>query len=792
MTRLLSIPFGLFVAVAPLQAEFFVNEAVKARPADIRVDWSTPAGHAFSAIGKHAEECVLKTRAGEYPVELHLSFPTVGGVRVHNGRPGFFEPQAVHPISYTRRGDILVLKAGTLTAELTGPIDNWQLKLSDSAEDGVEYTLSADRIFWGFDSGVLKKSGLKGSIKKNEMLFGLGERFNALNQVGHRVQLWNRDSYNGLMTERGDKTMGYKNVPLLHSSRGWSLFFNSYYSALADIGKLEPSIWSMDFNGPKLDVFVWLRGVRENLKAYTELTGRPVLPPRWALRYYAGAGGQVWKERGEARYLDVLRECLEGYRALGTPIAALYGEGLPCKNSEGYDVVVKEYGSRMLYWYWSAMGFRDMQKRLPHIPKTELPAVYTASEPDKIMRGAYIDFSHPLADDLIYDKFKPLWKLGCRGSMVDFGDNVYEDSIFHNGMTGDEMHNAYAWYYNKGYFDAWERGKKEGLLSDGYILFSRSGAAGSQRWLGQFAGDHESGFMGLRQAVLGGLNAGASAFSLWGSDIGGYGRDHQPPSPDCYMRWFQFGTFSPLMRIHGTTDRNPWSFGDAAVEVYTKYYWLRENLLPSVYSGAVEAHRTGLPMIQSMPLAFPDQPDLFRDDQYLFCDRMLVAPVLHEGSAKRIVAFPKGTWVDLWNGNMVQGGDRAVVKAPQDTIPVYLPGGTALRIQVAPSLRLFDPMPEKRVEALLVAAGGTRVSRHWSNKKTVVEYRVKTDLSGAVAVELPKDTSVSAVVLLGKHAESVQLGSRMLKAGDAFRVYDNPRRTVVRLTERLGGFMQFR
>ena len=126
------------------------------------------------------------------------------------------------------------------------------------------------------------------------------------------------------------------------------------------------------------------------------------------------------------------------------------------------------------------------------------------------------------------------------------------------------------------------------------------------------------------------------------------------------------------MRLHGTGDGDPWYYGKTAEESFKSYYWLRENFLKKIYSSSVYANKSGIPMCQSMPVAFPGQKALFSAaEQYLFCEDILVCPVTEKGAYYADVYFPNGNWVDLWTGEVISGGKRAEVDAPLNLRCIY-------------------------------------------------------------------------------------------------------------------------
>jgi len=230
-------------------------------------------------------------------------------------------------------------------------------------------------------------------------------------------------------------------------------------------------------------------------------------------------------------------------------------------------------------------------------------------------------------------------------------------------------------------------------------LFARGAAPGTQKWVGQFAGDHPSNFDGLKAVLTGALNLCACGYSTWGSDIGGY---FGLPEPAVYMRWVQFGCFSPLMRPHGKASRDPWDFGEAAVASYKFDAWVRENLLNYIYNAAVVAHESGIPIMRSMAVAFPHELQMASvRDQFMFGSDLLVAPVIREDSLRTIL-FPSGVWTSLWDGKPVSGPANLKISVALDEIPVYLKPGAAVSVQLSRELRFGESMTNGRVSALVV------------------------------------------------------------------------------------------
>ena len=411
--------------------------------------------------------------------------------------------------------------------------------------------------------------------------------------------------------------------------------------------------------------------------------------------------------------------------------------------------------TRMLDWTTPFQSRLDMSYWLPQlstdIEDNELPAFKNALNPWTYLSTDTMDFSHPNAKEVMRAKWSQEIEWGLKGLMVDYGEYVPEDALAYNGMTGLEFHNFFAYYYTKAFNEIFTEEVGEGE----FVLFARNAAPGSQKWAANFGGDQQGNFEGLKKAVNALLTISTCGFSTWGTDIGGYG---ETVNQDVYMRWLQFGTFNPLMRLHGLGQRDPWHFGDRAAETFVTHYWLRENLLDKIYSSAVAANKTGLPMARSMAVAYPARESLLsNNDQYLFCDDLLVCPVTQENAYYRTVDLPLGDWTDLWTGKILEGGRKYDVDAPQNYSPVYIRSGAVIPVKVAAdTLNLFENMNDgNTAEALLITApNGSRTSEFWSDAETKTVYTSSAE-NGIITVSADKPQKSGIIILLGLSASKV-------------------------------------
>lgn len=724
---------------------------------DIKAVWYLSEG--IDSIKKDEKEFSFVSKVNGKEMPFSVTFPVEGGFRIHTDSTGYFEPSATGKIEYTEKDKLITLSAENGTkAEFNYSEAAWEI-YAYNAEGKRVYTLSQRQLRFGYSDADLVKIRVDGSISTGEYMTGLGERYSAVKLNGKTYPLWNADNWS-----KGDYS--YVNVPFMHSTKGYSIFINNSYGAQADIGDTISKMYYFSFNGPDMDLYVWAKAPLESIECYTALTGRPFTAPKWSFGYWAGGTGAYWKsENGDGKTeAELVKKVVEGYKKLGTMPVALYGEAVPSNTKSIYDYL-KSNNIYMLGWNhpgatWDIKNFNlDILRQLcPGIPDTQLPGIRQKSNPSKFY-GDWIwgDYSNPNAGTLIANKMKNAWNWGLKGAMVDYGEYVEEASYFSNGMTGDEMHNIYAYFYNKATYEAW----KERMQDDNFILFARAGYAGSQHYAASFGGDQESTYEGLMQAIKGAISISASGYSVWGSDIGGLGG---VPSDELYLRWLQFATFSPLMRAHGN-NRNPWVHGEAAEKNFTEMYWLRENLIDLLYSANIQSGKNGKPMMQSMALAFPDETELTDEMQYMLCNELLVCPIYTSNAYKREVIFPDDTWISLWDNTEIKGGEKIEIEAPYNRIPVYIRSGSVMPVQVSSkTLSLIDSSADGRTEALVVTpANSKRELNYWKDSSTEVKFTSEKTAPGAYKVTSSGSGNAKVIIAYATSAKSVSVDGTALK-----------------------------
>jgi alpha-glucosidase (family GH31 glycosyl hydrolase) len=652
-------------------------------PGNVRaLEWVpvTSAGE-FRRDGR---ELRLNAVAGKFGFPLWLGL-SHGAIRLRSRQPGYFQPDQAELVETGTNA----FQCGAANVEIQAR--PWRVVVRDRTGRTLWSLGDGDLSVRFSTAGEVIAIDLHGSLAPNESFYGFGERFKALGQRANVVTLWDVDCWDGNI--HGQLNQAYKNVPLMHSTRGHSLFWNTSYRLRADIGNADPGRYRMTAFGDVLDLFVWPAKPQDVLRSYTEITGKPMTPPRWAFEPWMGGGGRRWRN-GPLKNA-VLEEIgvVKRFRDLDIPHSAIYAEA--GNDDPALYASLKDGRLRVLAWVWASMDIGQIRSLFPDLQDAQLPALRHAdgSIAFRDEKAAIVDYTHPLAAELLRRFWKPRFDLGLAGSMADFGDVVPGDAVFYNGKRGVEMHNFYAYFYHQVYAQVFQEAR-----GNDYVLFARAGCAGDQHSICYFAGDHQANFFGMRAALRGGLNAAACGLSNWGADAGGYSGW---PDPEVYIRWTEWAAFCPLMRYHGTTPREPWEFGDDAVAIYKRYAWLRENLLPYIESSAQEAHETGIPLMRPMPLAFPDSPELANcDDQYLFGPDILVAPVLGPGES-RTVLLPPGRWTDFWTAESFLGARPHRIATPIDRIGVFLRPGAFVPVELAPSLVPGESMTAGRVKAVL-------------------------------------------------------------------------------------------
>lgn len=534
---------------------------------------------------------------------------------------------------------------------------------------------------------VDKKTGKRGvyesiSVSPEEHFYGLGERFGPLDKKGQCIISWNMDT-----CETNSTDLSYKNIPFFMSTKGYGFFINSSYRISYEMGSSSFISYSFLVENSLMDYFfIYGPSQKEIINKYTQLTGRPSIPPKWSFGLWMSKNSYC--SRGE------VEEVCRKLRAFKIPCDVIHLDLDWLRNNKKllfnacYDFdwdkkafphpeemiqALKEKGFKVSLWenpfiYKKSKMYKE-GKENGYFPIDEKGNVVYIDHPECRKRYTIVDFSNPEAVLWYQEKHRELLNIGIDVFKPDYGEFAPANAIYYNGLTGEEMHNIYPILYNRAIFEITKQFNGTG------IVWARSGYAGIQRYPGNWSGDSQCRFSDLACVLRAGLSYGLSGVPFWSHDIGGY---RGKPSMRLYIRWAQFGLLSPLARCHGTTPREPWEFGEEAVKIFRAYAKLRYRLISYLYSYAHIANQTGLPVMRAMVLEYPDDPNIHNHDlQYLLGRELLIAPIFDE-TDKRNVYLPEGKWIDYWNQNEYEGPVNISYKASLERMPIFVKGDSII------------------------------------------------------------------------------------------------------------------
>ncbi len=516
------------------------------------------------------------------------------------------------------------------------------------------------------------------NLSANEKIFGCGESFTGLNKRGQKVVLFTDDA-NGVENE----TM-YKPIPFFMSNMGYGMFMHTSTPITCDFGKYYSGATSLMIGDDQLDLFIFLGEPMEILDAYTDLTGKPNMPPLWSFGFWQSRITYFSENDGRA-VADKLRK----YR-------------IPCDVIH-FDTGWFETDWRCDYQFSASrfddatkmiadlkkMGFQTCLWQLPYfVPKNNL--FEEIVEKDLAVRDrsgnipyedAVLDFSNPTTVEWYQGKIADLLRQGVGAIKVDFGEAAPVTGLYHSGRTGFYEHNLYPLRYNKAVAEITHEVHGE------HIIWARSAWAGSQRYPLHWGGDAAATDVGMACELRGGLSLGISGFSFWSHDIGGF---TQSTPENLYRRWTGFGLLSSHSRSHGLPPKEAWEYGDDFVSYFRDAVGMRYKLMPYIYAQAKDCSEKGLPMVRALFIQYPDDPGAWLiEDEYMFGNDLLVAPLLESGTG-RDVYLPAGNWIDYQTGKPYSGGWHYIEKGEVEVVMLVRSGAVIPHIALAQSTQDMD------------------------------------------------------------------------------------------------------
>ena len=532
----------------------------------------------------------------------------------------------------------------------------------------------------------------------DEKIFGMGQyQEKNLNKKGACLELCHRNSQ--------------ASVPFMISSRGYGLFWNNPAIGTATFATNKTE-W-VAYSTKKLDYFITAGDTPAELEEnYSAATGRTPMMPEYGLGYWQCK----LRYRNQEELLTVAREM----KRRGLPIDAIVVDFFHWTRQGDFKFEPRDWPDpAAMVKELKEMGIETVVSVWPTIDERsenfgEMAAngyLVTADRGNSnhmtwMGNTVFYDATHPGAQKFVWEKCKKnYYDNGIRCFWLDEAEPEYGPYDFDNyryyAGSALQCSNVYPVGYAKGFYDGLKSVGETEIMS-----LVRCAWAGSQKYgVLTWSGDIYSSFRSMREQLQAGLNMCLAGIPWWTSDIGGFlgGDITDKKFQELLIRWFEWGAFCPVFRMHGERspwyereeefingvrqltsgqDNEVWSFGEENYEIMKKYLFIRENLRDYVREGMKTASKNGTPIMRPLFYDFSGDGECWNvEDEYMFGPELLVAPVMQEGAVERELYLPAGTgWTDANTGIKYEGGQRIKVPAPIDIIPVMIKEGSSLKV----------------------------------------------------------------------------------------------------------------
>ena len=530
------------------------------------------------------------------------------------------------------------------------------------------------------------------SLDKNEKIYGMGQYQQPyLDLKGLDLELAHRNSQ--------------ASVPFAISSLGYGMLWNNPGVGRAVFGK---NIMSFEAYSTKaMDYWIVAGDTPAEIEeAYAAVTGTVPMMPEYGLGF--------WQCKLRYQTQEELLEVAREYKRRNLPIDLIVIDFFhwPKQGEWKFDPVYWPDPDAMVREL-KAMGIELMVSIWPTVDKTcenyeemlEKGYLIRTERGFRVgldFQGATIHFdaTNPEARDYVWGKAKQnYYSKGIKTFWLDEAEPEYtaydfDNYRYHRG-TNLQIGNTYPVDYAKTFYEGMEKEGQQNIVNLLRCAWAGSQKYGALVWSGDIASSYES----MRNQLAAGLNMGIAGIPWWTTDIGGFhgGNPDDPAFRELFARWFEWGTFCPVMRLHG--DREPrqpqygttggatccsgaanevWSYGEEVYEICKKYMFLREKLRPYTRKLMEEAHEKGTPVMRTLFYMYPQDKKCWDiEDEYLYGPDILVAPILEAGQKTREVYFPAGeNWIEYATGKTYEGGQTVEAVAEVDIIPVFLKEGS--------------------------------------------------------------------------------------------------------------------
>lgn len=701
-----------------------------------------PAGKAFAAVTQPEPDTPLNKENLDQPLTVESVERLEDGVKLNLGKyDGYIRlfSEDMAKVSVVGDGEEEFYSRGIAKKE-------WKEPKFKSRETADEYLLTTDEItvsirkspfgvkFLDKQGNVINEDAAQGSGYENgkpyvfkktvpgENFYGFGEQSGGLNKRGKSIGLWNTDAY----AYNKDTKYLYTAIPFflgLKDKKAYGIFFDNTYRSYFEMASESDDYYYFYANGGELTYyFIYGPQIKDVIDTYTDLTGKIEMPPLWSLGFQQSKWGYTPEQ---------LVSVAETYRAKNIPLDTI---NFDIDYMDGYRVFTWNPAYEQALKTLKEKGFRAVAINDPAVKLDENYSVYnegTARDlwAKKADGSTYVgtvwpgpsvfpNFNKQETRTWWAENLKTLFDKGIDGIWNDMNEPAVFDGPFKTmpldnifeGDNGDtklhtEYHNLYGHDEAEATFNAFALNKPN---TRPFVL-TRDMYAGTQRYAALWTGDNVSNWEHLQMSIPMNANVGLSGVPFVGNDIGGFAKPSadQFPTPELFARWIEVGAFLPFARDHYdnssksglASGQEPWEFGPEVEEISRKYISLRYELLPYLYNQFKQSSDSGEPVQEPLVYQFQEDPNTYNlEDQFMFGDSLMLAPVVQQGQTSRQVYLPAGVkWVDFWTGQVYDGNRTITVNADLGTLPIFVK-----QESIIPTREVQQKTDEKPLENLIL------------------------------------------------------------------------------------------
>ncbi|MDN3667908.1 glycoside hydrolase family 31 protein [Echinicola jeungdonensis] len=636
----------------------------------------------------------IKGKTSESNFEISVYSPEI--IRVQLSREEIFKPNPYSVVSLPQEGLVEIIDQEQKILILTGKIqvkidrDNFAITYLDKKGHVLNQDDPAFGVSWlGTEVTNYKK------LQSDEKFIGLGEKTGPINKAGKAYTNWNTDNF----AYGNDSDPLYMSIPFymgMHHNGAYGIFLNNTHKSVFNFGASNNRFAYFSAEDGDMDYFfIHDKEISGIISAYTQLTGLPPMPPKWALGYQ------------QCRYSyypeSEVQTLAQTFRDKDFPGDVIY---LDIHHMEKYKVFTfdqeKFPNPKAMIKALKAKGFRVVVIMDPGIKVEEPYGPYREGKskdlflkyPDgEIYEGqvwpgwcAFPDFTSEEVRKWWAEKMSYYLELGVEGFWTDMNEPAswgqFTPNLINFNYEGEQVSHRKA---RNIYGMQMARAAHQGAVQNHQrpFVLTRAGFSGVQRYAAAWTGDNVSSEDHMLLGVRLVNSLGLSGVSFAGYDVGGFCGE---ASPQLYARWMSIAAFSPLFRAHSminSKDAEPWAFGEEVEEISRNYVKLRYQMLPMIYAAFYRSSKNGLPVAKSLTIDYSRDTKIYEgpyQNQYLFCDQLLIAPVESNKEITKVY-LPEGTWYYLFNDKQYPGKQEIYLDTPINYLPVFVKEGSIIPMQ---------------------------------------------------------------------------------------------------------------